>query len=128
MAIEGIEIIWLFKHKENVRSGRDSVSINSCTDSSKTIFPVTIVNHKFSELFNHSYANVKAVSWKCSAKKLFSKDFTKIAPALESYLLRVLPFNFFWNFSQQSFYRKPVRDHSFSFSAENYFLRLFRWI
>ena len=77
MAIEGIEIIWLFKHKENVRSGRDSVSINSCTDSSKTIFPVTIVNHKFSELFNHSYANVKSSQLEVFCEKAFLKKFHK---------------------------------------------------
>ena len=42
------ELIWMCKHQEKVRSNQASISINSCTELSKTqLFPVIIIKEFF---------------------------------------------------------------------------------
>ena len=43
LKIECIEINWLCKHRKKVRSSQTSISINSCIELSKTVFPLSIV-------------------------------------------------------------------------------------
>ena len=40
---ECIEINWMCEHRKKVISSQASVSINSCTELSNTVFPVSIV-------------------------------------------------------------------------------------
>ena len=80
-----VELIWMCKHKEKARSNQASISINSCTELSKTqLFPVIIIKEKIIFPFYVMFGLVilrlggKTVSWKMKSRSYFPNHDTLI--------------------------------------------------
>ena len=78
MTLECIELNWLYQHTKKVRSSQTSISIDSCTELSKTRFcPMIIVQKRFLSISyfcriplrgcSYFLCSVWIRNWKCSS-------------------------------------------------------------